>query len=64
MFWTGDFWLNWAVKEAQSSWKIYREPPTPKVVSVAPDPEHGFFLVEFANGEKFKVIPSGIAKPL
>jgi hypothetical protein len=64
MYWTGDFWLNWAAKEALRSWEIYREKGTcPKVEKVEPDPENGLFVVTFTTGDRFEVVPSGIAKP-
>lgn len=65
MFWTGDFWLNWAAKEAVNSWDIYRGPkPIPAIESVRPDPENAIFIVTFVGGDVFRVSPSGIAKPL
>lgn len=65
MYWIGEFWLSWAAKEAQRSWYLYRRDiPTPAVEKVEPNIEGGYFVVTFANGERFEVAPSGIARPL
>ena len=59
-----DFWGAWAANEAKKQYLVYREGPVPRVLWAIASIEELAFVVAFEGGERFKVTPTGLAKPL